>query len=173
MALDHLTPHERLEDSMNNGGRFEQSFKSLVGIIRYMLRLSSVQDRGHSMDSKKEEDQMNSSAQQTSHTAGSEDRAFPTVTAGQSNRDVSSWVLLFGSFLFVFNTWRVKHSPDAIIAKADMRMKPQGPVEQLWCISSILYHSFPKPQVFVGNLMDWHHPGFSLGCRGSRYWSNL
>ena len=82
------------------------------------------------MDSIKAENQMHSGVQQRTDIAESRDRALSTVIPEQSDEEISSWVLLFGSFLLIFNTWCVKHFLYPITAKitvkADMRMNTIG-----------------------------------------------
>lgn len=78
------------------------------------------------MDFIKEEDQTDSGVQQHNRMAGSQDWELPTVTPEPSHGDVSSWVLLFGSFLLVFSTWCVKYSLYAITANANMGMNTIG-----------------------------------------------
>ena len=106
-------------------GRFGEFLLSVVGVARDSLRLLSIQDSGHSMDSIKEEKQIDSGVQQHNGIEGSRDRASPVIIPEQSKEDISSCVLLFGSFLLVFNTWCVKPSY-VIKAKADMRINKIG-----------------------------------------------
>ncbi|CAF9921540.1 MAG: hypothetical protein HETSPECPRED_004578 [Heterodermia speciosa] len=70
----------------------------------------------------KEEDRTDSGEQQDNRRIGAHDQTLHIGILEQFNRDIAPLLLLFGSFLLVFNTWYVKRSLYTITVESDLSL---------------------------------------------------